>query len=98
MPSLQLQITKQELKELRGIWKINKSNLRREVMKRMGWNKLEDFCADVFRYGMDKVSENPKMFIELIRSDRDPIFKRRRKHKSPLAVKKLEDEFKKAYI
>ncbi|MEW5760296.1 MAG: hypothetical protein AB1779_05985, partial [Candidatus Thermoplasmatota archaeon] len=106
LPKIQIPITLKEKKAFEKIWKVTKERLRKEIMKRIGWNKMEDFLVDVLRFGMDKASEDPKSFVRQVREERDPIFvdrKRKEVKKGSRKVERLKtvskkvEEWEKAY-
>lgn len=93
MAIIKMPLNDKEKKELEDIWKINLERINKDVLERIRWKTIEDFCADVFRFGMDKASEDPKSFIRKVREEKDPIFK-------PLKSKpqkSLKEEFERMY-
>jgi hypothetical protein len=94
MVVIKLNIKSNEKAEIDKIWRVTKDCLRREVMHRIGWNKVEDFLADILRYGLTKASDDPVTFIKMVREEKDPVFVERQKIEKR---KKFEEEFKKAY-
>lgn len=92
---VKIKLSKEELRTLKEIWEINKKYINREVMKKIGWKTFEDFCGDIFRYGMDKASDDPVTFIKMIRDEKDPIFVSAKEKKK--VEDDLKEEFKKAY-
>lgn len=94
MPSIKLQLTDEEMKEIAEIWKINKERLRKDVRKKIGWNALEDFLADILRFGLDKASDDPVTFIKTLREERDPLFVKEKKEHS---VKRVRQDWSKGY-
>lgn len=93
MPVVEIPLSDKEKKVIEKIWRHNCENIREKALKQIGWNSMEDFCADIFRIGMDVASKNPKEFIKDIREKKDSVFKKRK----PKPPKKYEEEFKKAY-
>lgn len=74
MAAIKIDLTDKEMRELREIRKINLKRIRSEVLKKIGWDSLEDFCADVFRRGMNEACKDPKSFVRDVRDKKDPIF------------------------
>ncbi|GEM_PF-5110396 len=93
MAIIKMPLNDREKKELEDIWKVNLERINKEVLERIGWKTIEDFCADVFRFGMDKASEDPKSFIRKVREEKDPIFKLLK----PKPRKEYEKAFEKMY-
>ena len=55
---------------------------------------MEDFLADLLRFGIDKASDDPVGFIRMIRENKDPLFAAPGKKSAP---SRASTEWKKAY-
>lgn len=95
MKEIKIALTDEEMEEIEYIWKLNQERIRKEILEKINWNRAEDFVGDVFRYGMDKVSEDPKGFIRMKREEKDPLFAEMKKASQP--VKRTKEEWKTAY-
>lgn len=89
-----LVLNAEEIEGMRDVWEIVKKRMHDEVRERMGWERAEDFLADVLVFGMDRSSEEPQAFIREARERKDPIF---REGKEKKVQKGLETAWGKAY-
>lgn len=75
MKKTTLSLTKKERDALDEIWKLTKNRMNDETFNLLGWEDKEKFFSDLFRYGVDKASDDPPVFIKFCIDQELPIFK-----------------------
>lgn len=106
MAALNVKVPEALLDELKTVWNFNKSHIRPDILKRMGWTDLEAFVGDVLAHGYREASESPVEFMKQVRDVKDPIFLDPRKRGASKGApkgasnrlgKSLQHEFERAY-
>ncbi len=76
MNMITIKVPEKAAEGLKAAFEHNKKKIRPEVLKRLKWDDFDVFKGDLLRYGIIKVQEEEGIeLIEMIRNERDPIFK-----------------------
>lgn len=75
MPRIEIDLDGEISETIRRIWRDNRQRMSEEVLRQLGWDRLETFAADLLRLGFEVASEDPRKFILHMRERKAPIFR-----------------------
>lgn len=95
MPRIEIDLDGEISETIRRIWRDNRQRMSEEVLRQLGWDRLETFAADLLRLGFEVASEDPRKFILHMRERKAPIF--REPEDAVAARRRREDESLRGY-
>jgi hypothetical protein len=75
MPKVEIEMDGETAETIQRIWRENRRRMSEEVLRQLGWDRLETFAGDLLCLGFEVAAEDPRKFILHMRERKAPIFR-----------------------